>query len=154
MKALITLLAIIPTLALAQRPSPLRKYQPTTLQSIGAEYEAKILPIFKKACFDCHSQETRYPWFYELPRVKEFIDVRILEAREDVLMTRSFPFTNRHDPIRVLATIKHVVSEDIMPRWEYQLLFWEAILSDEEKARILAWTDKGIASLAKDLNAK
>lgn len=154
MKALITLLVFLPTLALAQRPSPLLNYQQETLQTIGAEYEEKILPIFKKACFDCHSKETRYPWFYELPSVKEFIDVRILEAREDVLMTRSFPFSTRHDPIRVLAIIKHVVSEDIMPRWEYQLLFWEAILSDEEKARILAWTDKGIAALAKDLSAK
>lgn len=154
MKAMILLVLLTAQLGIAQVPSPLKKYRPATLAQIGEEYESAVLPIFKKACFDCHSMETKYPWFYEIPKVKEFIDVRVMEAREDVLMKPTFPFTTRHDPLRVLATIKHVVSADIMPRFEYQIVFWEAFLSAEEKNTILNWTDRGIASLSKDLTAK
>lgn len=142
------------TVVQAQRPSPLLRYKPETLAAIDKEYQKKVLPVFRKACFDCHSMETEYPWFYQLPKVKEFIDVRILEAREDVVMKRSFPFTKIHDPLRVLGTIKHVVAADIMPRFEYQIIFWRAFLSPEEKQAILDWTDRGISGLSADLVSK
>lgn len=137
-----------------QRPSPLLKYTPATIEGIDREYRRKVLPIFKKACYDCHSMETRYPWFYEIPAVQRFIDVRVVEAREDVLMKESFPFSTRHDPLRVLATIKHVIASDIMPRFEYQILFWEAFLTDEEKQTVLDWTDQGIKNLSRDLSER
>lgn len=147
-------LLFLPEQALAQRPSPLLQYKPETLAKIDTEYQDNVLAIFKKACFDCHSQETHYPWFYRIPKIKEFIDVRIVEAREDVLMTRNFPFSKRHDPIRVLATIKHVVDADIMPRWEYQIVYWQAFLTPAEKRAILDWTNRGINDLSADLSAK
>lgn len=152
-KTCILAVALLPVPVKAQRPSPLLRYKPETLADIDKEYRAKVLPVFKKACFDCHSMETDYPWFYRIPKVKEFIDVRIVEAREDVVMKRSFPYTKIHDPLRVLATIKHVVAGDIMPRFEYQIVFWRAFLSPEEKQAILDWTDRGIAGLSADLSS-
>ena len=40
---------------------------------INQSYIKTIRPIFKKSCFDCHTSETNYPWYYKLPIAKQLI---------------------------------------------------------------------------------
>ena len=48
------------------RPAMPEKLDPKVLARIGADYRAKIEPIFKKACFDCHTSQTVWPWYHAL----------------------------------------------------------------------------------------
>lgn len=105
-------------------------------------YLQNVRPIFKAKCFDCHSDQTRYPWYYRLPGIKQLIDDDIKEAREHMDLSHDFPFGGHHSPKEQLKDLKEVVAEDKMPLWRYRLLHWNSGLTDEEKRIILEWLEK------------
>ncbi len=109
---------------------------------------AALEPIWKKACFDCHSDKTDYPWYHSLPLVKGLIDGHIREARGELDMSTGFPFQSTREPVDDLRKIKEEVSEGAMPPWNYKLMHWSAGLSDEEKTSVFAWVDSSLTILA------
>jgi hypothetical protein len=40
------------------------------------------MAIFRSACYDCHSNETRYPWYSHIAPVSWWMKHHINEARE------------------------------------------------------------------------
>ena len=87
--------------------------------------------LVKKACFDCHSNETKWPWYsYIAPISWRMID-HVRHGREHL----NFSEWNR--PNEDLEEIKEMVEEGEMPLWDYLLMHSEAKLSDEEKAALL-----------------
>ncbi len=50
-------------------------------RAINARYESSVKPVFQKSCFDCHSSQTKYPWYAGLPGVKQLIASDIQEAK-------------------------------------------------------------------------
>lgn len=119
--------------------------------SIYAEIErgfVTLKPIFKKGCFDCHSTQTDYPWYYKIPGVKGMIDNDIKHARHHVDFTDGFPFTGRHVGADALAGISEELKEGEMPPLEYRMMHWSAKPSDAERDSVLAWVQNGLDSLA------
>ncbi|RZA21842.1 MAG: hypothetical protein EOP10_16165, partial [Proteobacteria bacterium] len=70
--------------------------QANAMQTMHDDYVAKIEPIFRRKCFDCHSDRTKYPWYSKIPGVRQWIDSDIREAREHIDMSGGFPFTSKH----------------------------------------------------------
>ncbi len=109
---------------------------------------AALEPIWRKACYDCHSDKTDYPWYHSLPLVRGLIDSDIREARGELDMSTGFPFQSTREPVDDLRKIKDEVSKDAMPPWNYKLMHWSAGLSDEEKTSVFAWVDSSLAILS------
>ena len=105
-------------------------------------------PIFQRSCFDCHSDKTKYPWYYKLPVIKGMIDDDVREARERLDVSNGFPFEGRGGPADQLKDIKEEVMEGAMPLRMYRLMHWSAGLSQSEKDSIGAWVDRSMVSLA------
>ena len=111
-----------------------------TLDAVNKKYVEDVRPIFRAKCFDCHSTETRFPWYYRLPGARHLIDRDIREARKHIDMTRDFPFEGHHGTaVDNLKALERVVRENRMPLWRYRLLHWRSGLSREEKDAILKW---------------
>lgn len=113
------------------------------LREIGASYLREIKPIFKRACFDCHSNHTRYPWYHQIPGVRWWIDGDIREAREHIDMTHDLPFKGHGNIKKDLKAIQEAIEEGDMPPWDYRLMHPEARLTNGEKDAILKWIQEG-----------
>lgn len=127
--------------------------QPTTEVSVAyAEINTgfeELKPIFKAACFDCHSNQTDFPWYHSLPFVKGFLDDHVAEARDELDMSNGFPFTG-HSKRQAdnLLKMKREIEEGAMPLKSYRIMHWGAAPNDEEKDSIYAWIDRSLVLLA------
>ncbi len=109
-----------------------------------------LQPLFQRGCYDCHSDQTNYPWYYKLPGIKGTIDDDITEARKHLDMSQGFPFLGHGEPNEDLEAIKKVLKEGDMPPFKYRILHWNARFSDEEVKTVTSWIDKSLKRLAEN----
>ena len=57
------------------------------IEIINERYVKNVKPIFVKSCFDCHSSQTRYPWYHSLPLIKSLLDNDIAEGKKHLNMS-------------------------------------------------------------------
>ncbi len=117
------------------------------LQQVNEAYRASVRPIFVKSCFDCHSNQTRFPWYAGLPGAKQLIQSDIAEAKEHLDMSDDFPFKGHGTPIEDLEAIRNTVRDGSMPPWRYRALHWSARLDDYERATVVDWAETGLRTL-------
>jgi hypothetical protein len=116
----------------------------TAVDEIGKDYQARVEPIFKKSCFDCHSNATHYPWYYRLPVVKSMIDGDIKGACKHMDMSNGCPFMGHGTLETDLQDILDVIEDGSMPPIEYRVFHWGSGLSKNEKETVKDWAQKGL----------
>jgi hypothetical protein len=88
--------------------------------------------IARRACYDCHSNETKWPWYSYVMPVSLLLD-------QHIQVGRSIMNFSDWVPGKVPATlIESVFREKKMPLPEYLLMHREARLTDQEKAALVA----------------
>lgn len=118
------------------------KAQNDQLSQINEIYRRDVKPILQKKCFDCHSQATKYPWYYKVPGVKQLIDSDIEEAKKHLDFSNDFPFGGHGVLVEDLVAIGSVVKENSMPPFRYWILHSGSGLSEEDRGIILEWIDQ------------
>lgn len=116
-------------------------------RKIDLAYQKEVKPIFENSCFNCHSNEVKYPWYYEFPIVKSMIDEDIKEARKHLLFEEGFPFKGHGDPVKDLKAIAKATIENEMPPLEYVVMHPSSYLNEKEKNKILEWTKESLELL-------
>ncbi|MBI5815627.1 MAG: heme-binding domain-containing protein [Nitrospinae bacterium] len=116
-----------------------------TLTQISERYVKEVLPVFKRACFNCHSSQPVFPWYYAIPGVKQLINHDIREAREHMDMTAGFPFKGHGKPKEDLAAIIKSMEKGTMPPLRYRILHGNEALSQAEREIIKKWAADGLA---------
>ncbi len=88
--------------------------------------------LAKRACFDCHSNETEWPWYARVQPVA-------LMMSQDVEAGRALMnFSEWKDKTFITADlIEKMIREDKMPLPRYLLLHPEAKLTDAEKEALI-----------------
>jgi len=119
-----------------------------SLYAIIQQDFTKLESIWQKACYDCHTDKTVYPWYYKLPFVKGMIDKDIEEARAELDMSKGFPFVSQRKPVDDLRKLAAEVEEGAMPPGKYTIIHWGASLSQEEKDSVAAFVDNSLKMLA------
>jgi len=103
----------------------------------GVIIDQKSDELLKKACFDCHSNETLHPWYVKLPLFSIVIAHHINEGREELNFSR----WNEMDWKKKNKKLKHVleeVGEGEMPPMSYKLLHPEARLTEADISALRA----------------
>lgn len=100
---------------------------------------APVASIMRKACFDCHSDETRWPWYASVPPVSLLVTHDVSKGRSHLNFSewRSYNPFDRADMLD--EACKRVTSGE-MPIWPYRLLHPEARLSAADIATLCDWT--------------
>ncbi len=107
---------------------------------VETEIEASetALSVFKRACYDCHSNQTDWPWYGYVAPVSWIVSGHVDHARQHL----NFTTWNRYDAEERLEKIEEVweeVEEGAMPPGYYTPMHSEARLSDADRAAIEAW---------------
>jgi hypothetical protein len=95
--------------------------------------------ILEKACNDCHSNNTVYPWYAEVQPVAWWLNNHIEEGKDEL----NFSEFASYAPARQyhkLEEVKKQIDEDEMPLGSYTLIHTNAKLTDAEKQILLSWT--------------
>ena len=92
--------------------------------------------LVKRVCFDCHSNETRWPWYSHVAPISWLVQHDVDEAREHL------NFSEFDRPQRHADDAAEEVEEGEMPLWFYTPLHSDARLSDEEKQALIAGLKK------------
>ncbi len=91
---------------------------------------AQTQALFKRACADCHSNETVWPWYSYVAPVSWLVSHDVSEGRSRFNISDLNPSSPRYS--RMVNEIKRVVLEGEMPKAIYYPTHPEAVLTAEE----------------------
>lgn len=103
--------------------------------------------ILRTACYDCHSDSTRYPWYAKLQPVAWWLNNHIREGKAELNFTEFAGYTLKKQQNK-LKGIVHEITEGDMPLSSYTLIHRDAVLSKEQKEIITVWAKTAADSLA------
>lgn len=86
-----------------------------------------------RACFDCHSNETRWPWYTRIAPASMLLQRDVKEGREVLNFSEWIGGRNE----TATEEMVEVVSKGQMPPPYYLVLHPEARLTEEEKGRLI-----------------
>ncbi len=102
--------------------------------------------ILKTSCYDCHSNNTCYPWYAHIQQMGWVLANHIKDGKDDLNFNEFGTYTKRRQ-LSKLKAIGSSVKEGTMPLPSYTLLHQDAILSKEEKTLVTDWATKTRDSL-------
>jgi Haem-binding domain len=101
---------------------------------------ANVKTILEKACIDCHSNNTIYPWYSKIQPVDWWLSHHINEGKDE-LNFDEFANYNLRRQYHKLEEITKTVKEDEMPIGSYTWIHANARLSAEEKKTLIDWVE-------------
>ncbi len=99
---------------------------------------ANIHTILQEKCYDCHSNNTQYPWYSNIQPAAWWMAEHI-EVGKDELNFSDFKNYSEKKANHKLEEISEMIKDDEMPLPSYTLIHRSAKLTDEEKASINEW---------------
>ncbi len=94
--------------------------------------------ILQNACYDCHSNNTRYPWYSYIQPVGWWLNSHIEEGKENLNFSDfgSYSPRKQRSKFREIATS---INEGSMPLSVYTFLHQPARLTTADKTILLQW---------------
>lgn len=102
--------------------------------------------ILKQACYDCHSNNTNYPWYSRIQPLGWFLANHIRNGKEQLNFSHFGSYSLRRQ-ISKLNGIANSIKDGSMPLRSYTLIHRNARLSSQDKALLFEWTTKTKDSL-------
>jgi len=103
--------------------------------------------ILKNACYDCHSNNTSYPWYSNIQPIAWMMAKHINSGKDKLNFSDFGSYTSRRQ-ISKLKGIANQVKDDEMPISSYKLMHRNANLTKEEKNLMMNWMNKTVDSLS------
>ncbi len=105
--------------------------------------------ILKNACYDCHSNHTRYPWYMNIQPMGWMMAKHINEGKENLNFSEFGMYTKRKqaNKLRAMATS---IKERTMPIRSYKMMHPDSKLNEDDIKTVVAWATKTRDSLLKN----
>lgn len=100
-----------------------------------------LAELIKNSCYDCHSNQTVYPWYSKVAPVSWYLQKHVKKGKVD-LNVSEYGSLDKADKIEVLVDFCEVVEAGTMPLPSYGLIHKEARLSEEDKEAICVWSEE------------
>jgi len=104
--------------------------------------------LLRRSCYDCHSADTRWPWYSEVAPISWLIIRDVRHGRSNLDFSRwSTDPMREPTPEQRLRWICRDMRRGIMPPRLYLLAHRNARLSDGDRDALCAWTDEQLRRL-------
>lgn len=90
------------------------------------------------SCYDCHSNNTKYPWYNKIQPIAWFLEDHIEEGKAELNFNEWDSLSNRRKASKLRSIIKQIESGE-MPLDSYTLIHKDAKFSEAEKEEIISW---------------
>jgi hypothetical protein len=116
---------------------PASRTNPPVEADVHAPAEVRL--VLRRACYDCHSNETVWPWYSRIAPVSWLIARDVHEGRAEL----NFSTWNRlsaKEQAKTMHESWEQVTDGEMPTWFYLALHPEARLSANDQSVLRAWS--------------
>lgn len=96
--------------------------------------------VLKTSCYDCHSNNTYYPWYSNLQPVNWWLNDHIEEGKSELNFSEFAQYRIGRQ-YRKLEEISKQIEEDEMPLKSYTIIHRNTILSEAQKKTVTNWTN-------------
>lgn len=114
---------------------PAKRTNPEVVSDFRGPEEVK--KILVRSCYDCHSNETVWPWYSKIAPISWLAIHDVEEGREELNFSEWDRFKSKR---RLIKEIYEESEEGEMPLPIYLLLHPSARLSEDDLAILKAWT--------------
>lgn len=102
---------------------------------------AEVDALLKTACFDCHSNNTNYPWYAYVQPLGWILNNHIKKGKTELNFSEFGSYTIRRQQSK-LKSITDQLNDNVMPLASYTWIHKKARLSTDEKMLIINWATK------------
>lgn len=128
----------------------LQFFQPEKNQTEDADYVAlfetetkapkELKEVLKTACYDCHSDNTVYPWYANIAPVSYWLDEHIEHGKEELNFSDWANYSAKKKDHKLDEVVEEV-EEGKMPLDEYTWTHTEARLTAAQKKMLMDWAN-------------
>ena len=130
------ILVAITLIFVAIQFAPVERSNPPAEAEVPAPASVRV--ILRRACYDCHSNETVWPWYSRVAPMSWLVAHDVREGRKEL----NFSTWNRigtRQQVKKLKESWKEVDEGEMPPWYYLSMHRDATLSAEDRAALHNW---------------
>ena len=103
----------------------------------------EIAGILKSSCYDCHSNETKYPWYAYVAPSSWLVAKDVRKAREELNFS-TWQAYEMLEKLEKLDDISILVKDGEMPLGIYTILHSSAKLEDTQRQLIVDWAESAM----------
>jgi mono/diheme cytochrome c family protein len=115
---------------------PVERTNPPVQQDIPAP--ANVKAILKASCYDCHSNETVWPWYSRVAPISWLVSNDTVEGRQRLNFSTWNQYLPEQQADLIAGSLKRV-QRGRMPPWYYTIKHTEGKISPEKLAILEAW---------------
>jgi len=98
----------------------------------------QLAGILKESCYDCHSNNTNYPWYDKITPVNFWVNGHIKHGKEELNFSLWSQYSAKRKAHKLEEFIE-MITERKMPLESYLLTHEDAKLSDSEIKTLTNW---------------
>jgi hypothetical protein len=103
--------------------------------------DANTKQLIQTACYDCHSNNTVYPWYAEIQPVAWWLADHVNEGKSELNFSEFATYTPKKGDHK-LEEVVEIIKEREMPLKSYTLIHGDANLSDAQREELLKWAEQ------------
>lgn len=100
-----------------------------------------VASMFRESCYDCHSNETKFPWYAHIAPSSWLLSRDIREARQRVNFS-NWEKLSKIQQIAMLSNVAIEVKNGDMPFWAYPIMHPKARMSKVDRKEMIDWVRK------------
>ena len=92
------------------------------------------------SCYDCHSNNTQYPWYSKVQPIAWFLEGHIKEGKAELNFNEWDSLSSRRKASKLRSIVKQIENGE-MPLASYTLIHKEATFSEEETQKVVKYME-------------
>ena len=98
----------------------------------------EVTELLKTSCYDCHSNQTHYPWYSNIAPVSWWLKGHIDHGREKLNFSEWDSYTpDQGDTLKVISA--DMIEKKWMPILTYKIIHKESRLNEEQREMLVDW---------------
>ena len=122
------------------QPARNTSYEQDSSLDFVSQYNApkNIETILRTSCYDCHSNNTNYPWYSSIEPGALFMANHVNEGKENLNFNEWGNYSSRKQNNKLDRIVKQIKSSE-MPLSSYTIIHKNAVLNENQKEQIINW---------------
>jgi hypothetical protein len=145
--------ALVAVLVLLQFTNPARTNPPVKNSFPVTNAPPQVAVMLRASCYDCHSHETRWPWYSHIAPVSWLVVSDVNDGREHLNLS-DWPVDDPARAAKKLENMSEKIGYGEMPLKKYTMIHADARLTDGQRKELTDWLDAEAARLKSPTTGK